>query len=382
MKMRNFGKLGIKVSAFGVGCMRFPTIERNGKTVVDQELATKIIRTAVDNGVNYIDTAYVYSDGTNESVVAKALADGYREKVMLATKLPPWCCETKDDMQKVFEEQLKALNTDYIDFYLVHSLRRNSWEKMKSFGVCDFLDKLKASGKIKYAAFSFHDNYELFDEIIHYYDWDMCQLQYNFMDIENQAGRKGVELAGELGVPVVVMEGLLGGKLAKAPKEVQKLYDEFPDKRSPAEWSFRWLANHPQIATILSGVSDMEQTVDNLRIFDTVDVNIMTKKELDLMENVRKAYLARTKIQCTGCRYCMPCPQGVEIPDIFSVWNSQSQYNEEVIKGNNGYTRLKKEGSGQDKCIECGACESVCPQGLDIISALKQAECELWKVVK
>ena len=376
MKMRQFGKLGIERSAFGLGCMRWPMIEVDGKKVIDEKLAIDIVRTAIDGGVNYVDTAYVYSDTQNEAMLGKALRDGYREKVMIATKLPSMRCECKEDLQRFFDIQIAALETDCIDFYLVHNLNKNSWPKMRDFGVLEFLDKLKAQGKIKYACFSFHDNYDLFEEIINAYDWDMCQLQFNFMDINNQAGLKGVELAGSKGIPVVIMEGLLGGKLAKAPDNVQALYDAFPIKRSPVEWAFRWLCNFPQVATVLSGVTSIEQTLDNLRIFDTVEVGAMSEEELKLMDDVREAYLSRTKVGCTGCRYCVPCPQGVEIPRIFSTWNNAFQYGSK-LSGNGQYKRLIAENKDASQCVGCGACEAQCPQQIPIIEKLRQADEEM-----
>ncbi len=376
MKYRELKKLGIKVSAFGLGCMRFPMTTVNGEKVVDESVSTPVIRHLIDNGVNYIDTAYVYSEYKNEMAVGHALRDGYREKVYLATKLPHWCCNSAEDMYTIFDKQLESLETDYIDFYLVHSTSRSSWDKMAAWGVCEFLDKMKAAGKIKYACFSFHDNYEAFEYILNAYDWDMCQLQFNFMDINNQAGLKGVRLAGEKGVPVVVMEGLLGGKLANAPDNVQALYDSFPVKRSAVEWAFRWIANHPEIATILSGVSNMEQAEDNLAIFDRCDVGVMTEEEEKLIDQVREAYHSRTKVGCTGCKYCVPCPNEVDIPGIFAVWNDRSLYNQEM-KGNWGYKRRIDENHAADRCIECGACEGVCPQKIDIITKLKQADAEM-----
>ncbi|MBR2370976.1 MAG: aldo/keto reductase [Clostridia bacterium] len=373
MKYRSFGKLGITRSAFGIGCMRFPMItNENGEKVVDEELAIRIIRTAIDKGVNYIDTAYVYSEGKNETVVGKALADGYRERTAVATKLPTWNCKTPEDLPRLFEEQCRALGTSYIDFYLVHALNGESWDKMCSLGIKEFLDSLKASGRIKYACFSFHDGYDAFERILNDYDWDMCQIQYNYMDINNQAGTKGLELAGKKGIPVVIMEGLLGGKLANAPDNVQELFDAFPIKRSPVEWAFRWLCNHTEVGTVLSGVTSMEQLEDNLRIFDTVESGLMSSEELELIDKVREAYESRTKVGCTGCKYCMPCPNGVEIPRIFSIWNDICKFNG-TYKDNARYKRLVSSGNDATKCIECAACESVCPQNISIIQMLKNA---------
>ncbi|MBE6607341.1 MAG: aldo/keto reductase [Ruminococcaceae bacterium] len=376
VKRRVFGKLGIEVSAFGLGCMRFPMKDEDGKRVVDLDLAKKIVRTAVDNGINYFDTAYVYSDKQNEGVLGCALEGGYREKVYVATKLPLWECSCPEDMEKIFEEQLKFLGTDYIDFYLVHALSAKRWEDAKAWGIREFLDKLKKEGRIKYAAFSFHDNYEAFEKIINEYDWDMCQIQFNFMDINNQAGLKGLELAGSKNIPVVIMEGLLGGKLASAPESVLKLYDSYSEKRSPAEWSFRWLCNFPQVSTVLSGVTSLRQLYDNMRIFSEADVNAMSKEELDIIDKVREEYINRTKIGCTGCEYCMPCPSEVNIPRIFRIWNDAFQYSSDIA-GNDRYARLVREGHDASKCVQCGACEAACPQQLAIIEKLAQAGKEL-----
>ena len=377
MQYRKMGKLGIEVSAFGVGCMRFPMYtNEEGKRVVDQELANQIIHTAIENGVNYLDTAYVYSDKQAEKVLGIALQGGWREKVYVATKLPIWDCHKTEDMYRLYEEQRTNLQVDCIDFYLIHCLGRDQWRRMRDLGVREFLNDLKAEGKIKYACFSFHDNYEAFEEIINDYDWDMCQLQFNYMDIHNQATIKGVELAGEKNIPVVIMEGLLGGRLANVPDTVQAVFDSYPEKRSAVEWAFRWLCNFPQVGTVLSGVTDMAQTMDNLAIFDRTGVGIMSDEELAIVDKAREEYLRRTKVGCTGCRYCMPCPCGVDIPAIFSTWNEAFKYNTNIA-GNGHYNHMVKEGKGADQCVECGACMEMCPQQLNIPELLKTASAEL-----
>ncbi len=376
MKMRRIEKLGIEVSAFGIGCMRFPMTTVDGVEMVDESISTPAIRYAIDNGVNYVDTAYVYSNQKNETMLGHALRDGYREKVYVATKLPTWACNTREDMDRILDESLSRLETEWIDFYLIHAVNKDSWKKMYDLGVLEFLDKAKASGKIKYACFSFHDNYDTFKEILEAYDWDMCQIQFNFMDVENQAGLKGLKLAGEKGIPVVIMEGLLGGKLANAPDNVQALYDSWPEKRSPVEWAFRWLCNFPEVATVLSGVTNLDMTKANLEIFDRCEVGCMGEEELALIDKVREAYLSRTKIGCTGCRYCMPCPNEVDIPGIFATWNDLNLYGQKLA-GNHRYAKRLNEGKGADKCIECCACEGVCPQQLSIIDALKLAHSEM-----
>ena len=378
MKYRKIAKLGIEVSAFGVGCMRMPMKKlEDGTEVVDEAISTPIIRRAIDSGVNYVDTAYVYSGGKkNEIALGHALRDGYREKVYLATKLPGHKFHSREEMEATLDESLADLGVDYIDFYLLHALNRGSWAEAKKNGALEFLDDMKKKGKIKYAAFSFHDGYDTFKEIIDAYDWDMCQIQFNYMDVENQAGLKGLRYAGSKGIPVVIMEGLLGGKLANAPDNVQALYDAFPVKRSPVEWAFRWLCNHPEVATVLSGVNSMEQCEDNLAIFDRCEVGAMTDEEAALIDSVREAYRSRTKVGCTGCRYCMPCPNDVDIPRIFATWNNLFLYNENM-KGAWGYKRIIRDEHDASKCLECGACEGACPQQLGIIELLKQADSEM-----
>ena len=373
MKYRNFGKLGIQGSAFGLGCMRFNGAA-SGDSIIDEEKAISLIRRAIDGGVTYMDTAYVYLDRTSEIVLGKALQDGYREKVTIATKMPAEHVQNREEMQALLDEELEKLQTDHIDFYLMHGIDKEKWEYFKSIGAPQFFDDMKKAGKIRYKCFSFHAPYEEFEYIIKDYDWDMVQIQYNFMNEDYQAGTKGLELAGSLGIPVVIMEGLLGGRLAKAPDNVQALYDAFPVKRSPVEWAFRWLCNHPQIATVLSGCNEEAQIDDNLRIFDTVEPGIMSEEELKLMSDVRDAYLSRMRIGCTGCRYCMPCPNGVNIPGIFAAWNDVSLYSADLAQ-HFGLNMIRKNGEGADNCVACGACEAACPQHLPVIDALQEA----WK---
>ena len=375
MKYREFGKLGIKGSAFGLGCMRFNG-EASGDTIIDEQKAISLIRRAIDGGVTYLDTAYVYLDKTSEIVLGKALRDGYRERVTIATKMPMEYVHNREEMQALLDEELKKLQTDHIDFYLMHGINKEKWEYFKSIGADVFFEDMKRAGKIRYKCFSFHGPYEDFEYVIQDYDWDMVQIQYNFMDVNNQAGTKGLELAGRLGIPVVIMEGLLGGRLANAPENVQALYDAFPVKRTPVEWAFRWLCNHPQIATVLSGCNEAEQIDDNLRIFDTVEPNIMSDEELKLMDDVRAAYVSRTKIGCTACRYCMPCPGGVDIPGVFAAWNNMSLYGTDPKQDWN-MQQIRAHDAGADRCLACGACQRACPQHLPIIDSLQAAWSEM-----
>ena len=373
MKYRTYGKLGIQGSVFGLGCMRFNG-PASGDSIIDEQKAISLIRQAIDGGVTYLDTAYVYLDRTSEIVLGKALRDGYRDKVTIATKMPAEAVHNRAEMEALLEEELKKLQTDHIDFYLMHGIDLAKWEYFKSIGAPEFFDDMKREGKIRYKCFSFHGPYEDYERILTDSDWDMVQIQYNFMDIHNQAGTKGLELAGSMGIPVVIMEGLLGGRLAKAPENVQALYDAFPVKRSPVEWAFRWLCDHPEVAVVLSGCNEAGQIEDNLRIFDTVEPGIMTLEEKKLIDDVREAYLSRTKIGCTGCRYCMPCPNGVNIPGVFSAWNDHSLYNADP-KTDWNLNQILEHGEGADLCVSCGACEAACPQHLEIIDGLKQA----WK---
>ena len=375
MKYRILGKTGIQSSVFGLGCMRFNGAA-SGDSTIDEQKAISLIRQAIDGGVTYIDTAYVYLDKTSEIVLGKALQDGYRDKVTIATKMPAEHVHNRAEMEALLEEELKKLQTDHIDFYLMHGIGLEKWNYFKSIGAPEFFEEMKQAGKIRFKCFSFHGPYDQFEQILTDYDWDMVQMQYNYMDVENQAGTKGLKLAASMNIPVVIMEGLLGGRLANAPENVQALYDQFPVKRSPVEWGFRWLGNHPEVSVILSGCNEPEQIEENLRIFDTVEPGIMSEEELKLMDNVREAYLSRTKISCTGCRYCMPCPNDVNIPGIFSVWNNVSLYNADP-KTDWQFGNIRAAGHGADNCVSCGACEAACPQHLNIIDSLQEAWSEL-----
>lgn len=377
MEYRKFGDLGFEVSIFGLGCMRLPLeVQPDGTTdpaKIDEQEAIKMIRYAIDNGVNYLDTAYPYHGGNSERLLAKALKDGYREKVKIATKLPVWLAESYEDFEKLLDEQLAKLEVEYIDFYLLHALSKDRWDKIKELGVLDFLDQAVAAGKIKYPGFSFHDELPVFKKIIDSYDWKMCQIQLNILDQDYQAGVEGMRYAASKGIPVVIMEPLRGGRLAhNVPEDVKALWDQAETKRSPVEWAFRWLYNFPEITVILSGVSTMEQLKDNLEIFSKSAPNSMDEKELELVRKVKELYDSKIKVGCTGCNYCVPCPSGVEIPRIFSIYNDYSIFGgakefKEMYKG------LMNEGKDASSCVECGQCESECPQHISIIDKLKEA---------
>ena len=377
MQYRKFGNLGFEVSTFGVGCMRLPVKEKpdgsKDYSAIDEPEAIKMIRYAIDHGVNYIDTAYSYHGGNSEIVVGKALKDGYREKVKVATKLPIWHANSYEDFERLLDEQRSKLQIDTVDFYLLHSLSKKSWEKARDMKVLDFLDKAVEAGKIKYPGFSFHDELDVFKKIIDSYDWKMCQIQLNILDEHYQAGVEGLKYAGSKGIPVVIMEPLKGGKLAlNIPKDVQDMWDTAKVKRSPVEWAFRWLYNFPEVTVILSGVSTMEQLKENIEIFDKAEANSMSDEELEIVAKVKELYLSKIKVDCTRCNYCMPCPNGVSIPRIFGLYNDSVMY-ETVEEYAKQYQNLIKKDEDASKCIECGDCESVCPQNIEIIEKLKEA---------
>lgn len=372
MKYRKFGKLNWEVSALGFGAMRLPVID-NDQSKIDEPEAIRMIRHAIDNGVNYVDTAYPYHSGKSELVVGQALLDGYREKVRLATKLPAWAVKTADDFDKLLTEQLGKLQTDHIDFYLLHGLSRASWPKLRDLGILKWAEGAIADSRIRHLGFSFHDNLDCFKEIIDAYDkWTFCQIQYNFMDVEHQAGIEGLKYAAGKGIAVVIMEPLRGGSLTrKAPDTVAEIWKSNPIQRSQAEWALQWVLNQPEVALALSGMTEMAHVVENLAIADRCGVGILTEKELVLIDRAREEYIQVCPVPCTACRYCMPCPEGVNIPRIFQV------YNEGYMYDNHGtsryFYRQLPEDQQADKCTQCRECEEKCPQDFEIPESLEKA---------
>ncbi|MBP7176162.1 MAG: aldo/keto reductase [Thermoclostridium sp.] len=374
MEYRLFNKIGKPVSLFGIGCMRLPTIKAEGKNVIDESEAVRMIRYGIDHGVNYIDTAYPYHDGASELLVAKALKDGYREKVFLATKSPVWLVNEYSDLERLLDEQLRKLETDCIDFYLLHAIDKDRWNKLKAINTMDFMEKAKKQGKIKYICFSFHDNAEAFREIIDGYDWDMCQIQMNIMDMHEQATVEGLKYAGSKNIPVVIMEPLKGGNLANSVNDdIRAIWNQSEVNRTPVEWAFRWLYNFPQVMTILSGVSTMEQLQDNLRIFAEAKADTMDENELSLVDQVREVYHKKTVIPCTSCEYCLPCPQGVYIPGVFGLVNEAAMYDDENGPRSHYRNFIISENADASQCVECGQCEAACPQQIPIITKLKES---------
>jgi hypothetical protein len=374
MQYRTFGKLDWKGSALGFGAMRLPVINRE-QSKIDEPLAMDMIRTAIDNGVNYVDTAYPYHGGNSEIVVGKALANGYRDKVKLATKSPTWLIQKQDDFDRYLDEQLKKLNTSRIDFYLLHGLNKQRWPGLKDMDIFKPAEKALSDGRIGHFGFSFHDDLETFKGIVDDYDhWTFAQIQYNYMDTDYQAGTEGLRYAAAKGLAMVIMEPIRGGQLAKQPPEsVSKIWEEAKNRRTPAEWALQWLWNQPEVSVVLSGMSTMDQVKENLESAKRSGVGRLTPEESTLIERVTEAYRAAIPISCTKCQYCMPCPNGVNIPGVFSIYNDAMIYND-VGRAKMLYQmRLTKEEQAHN-CAACEECLEKCPQSIEIIEWLKKAD--------
>jgi predicted aldo/keto reductase-like oxidoreductase len=375
MKYRRFGKLDWQVSALGFGAMRLPVIGEDHANI-DEPEAIRMIRYAADNGVNYIDSAYLYHMGRSEVLVGKALKDGYRRKMKVATKLPARMVEKAEDFDRILTEQLQRLEMDMIDFYLLHGLDKNGWEKVRDFGVLKWAEQQMAKGRIGRLGFSFHDEFEVFKDIIDSYDnWVLAQVLYNFMDYKTQAGRKGVEYAAGKGIAVVVMEPLRGGLLAKEPPQpVAEMWAAASRQLKPVEWAFHWVWDQPEISVALSGMSAMAQVVQNVAIADKSAPGILTAADQDTIEKVRQAYRSLRPVQCSGCKYCQPCPNNVDIPTVFQIYEDSVMYADPHIGQfrYNGPFGINQD-QRADKCTECGECLEKCPQKIDIPSWLKKA---------
>ncbi len=366
MLYRTVPRTGDKLSILGFGCMRLP--KKGGK--IDVERATRQVRSAIDRGVNYIDTAVPYHNGESEPFLGQALTDGYREKVFLATKLTPWQVHSGEDMGRILDAQLERLRTDRIDYYLVHSLNGRSWEKMDGLGVREFLDKAKAEGKITNAGFSFHGDLAAFKEIVDAYPWEVCQIQYNILDEHNQAGTEGLTFAAERGLAVIIMEPLRGGRLgSRIPAAVREIYEQAEFRRTPAGWALRWVWDHPEVTVVLSGMNEEAHIDENLATADAALPQSLTAGEHALIDRVKETYRTLMKVDCTGCNYCMPCPSGVNIPECFSFYNNYHMFENKIetkimylgrlggILGTEAYAGM---------CKACGRCEKVCPQHLPV----------------
>ena len=368
-------RYGNELSILGFGCMRFPQT----LGIIDMKETERELMTAFQAGINYYDTAYIYP-GSEAAVGEIFEKNKIREKVYIATKLPHYLIKSIADMDRIFAEELKRLRTDYIDYYLMHMLTdTETWDRLKSLGVEEWIENKKKSGAIRQIGFSYHGNSEMFCKLVDAYDWDFCQIQYNYMDEHSQAGRKGLYHAHAKGIPVIIMEPLRGGKLVnRLPDTAKKIFEEYKIKRTPAQWAFRWLWNQPEVTVVLSGMNSDEMVRDNIQTASTVEVGELGEDEEQMLKEVVKAINAKMKVGCTGCGYCMPCPKGVDIPGTFAAYNRR--YAEGRFWSFIEYvmcTTLRKNSTGASNCIKCGKCEKHCPQHIEIRTNLDDAKKEL-----
>ncbi|MBR5233808.1 MAG: aldo/keto reductase [Clostridia bacterium] len=372
MKYRK-DKNGNELSVLGFGCMRFK--KKMGR--IQMEDAERQIMKAYNSGVNYFDTAFIYPG--SESAIGEIFEkNNIRDKVYIATKLPPQLMRSIDILDKLFNEQLKRLRTDHVDFYLMHMMADiKVWERLKSMGIEKWIEEKKASGAIRNIGFSYHGKSEMFCRIIDAYDWDMCLIQYNYYDEHTQAGRKGLYHAHEKGIPVMIMEPLRGGRLVNnLPAEAKDIFAKHPVQHTPAQWAFRWLYNQPEISVVLSGMNSDEMVEDNIRTASETEIGELTQNDEEMLRKVVGAINSKMKVGCTGCVYCMPCPKNVNISGIFSAYNRR--YSDNSFKGFRDYVKCTtgKGNAPASACIGCGKCETHCPQSIDIRKELENAKNE------
>ena len=373
MIYRKFGKTEIELSQLGFGAMRFPITQQYDPTTIDEPAAQKMLHYAIDNGVNYVDTAYPYLRQTSEILVGKALRGGYRKKVYLGTKMPVWLVKSKKDASKYFNEQSKRMQTDMIDMYLLHALGKNGWKTVKKCDLLNSLDKMRAAGKIRFAGFSYHDELPLFKEIVDAYPWTFCLIHLNYVDDHYQAGIEGMEYAQRKGLAVMVMEPLRGGKLANnVPGEILTLIQKTGRNQSPAQFAMRWVLNRPEVSCVLSGMTSLEQVQENIRFSSKEHVNTLSPKELQLYQKAKAIYQSKIRVNCTQCGYCMPCPQKIPISFILELYNDACMY-DAVRDSQRMYKVFVKPENRADQCTECGECEEKCPQKIPIAVILKEA---------
>ncbi len=376
MNYRTFGKLGYNVSSLGMGCMRFPRVYHDDNTAsVDREKTFELIKTAAEGGVNYFDTALTYHNRDSEAVLGEALeAYGLRDKVKIATKQLFPFMKTQDDIRRNLENTLKKLRTDHIDIYLIHNITAGDWEAIKRREIIKEYEKFRSEGLIKAIGYSFHGKIDTFKDVLAYYDWDMCQVQQNMLDSDKEVTEEAIALAGKKGAGLVIMEPLKGGGLANAPDAVKAIYGEYPIERAPAEWAFRHLLNYPAVSTILSGMTTLEQLMENIRIFSQPDAkaHCLSTEEKAIIARAKAAYEGYATIPCTACEYCMPCPKGVNIPGTFLNYNEGSMFGD-FAQPKRAYMLMGRSGGQADNCADCGACVKKCPQSIDIPGNLRAA---------
>lgn len=386
MLYRKLGKYGPDISVLGFGAMRLPVVGGNKSPmdgfnpnkIIDEEETKRMIEYAVSHGINYFDTAYPYHTGKSELVLGKCLKP-HRDKVYLVTKLPPRFVQTEADYDRLLDEQLKKLDTSYLDVYLLHGIGRPSWTQLKALNVTSFLDRIQKDGRARLVGFSFHDDVKIFKEIVDSYDWAVCQIQYNYYDENYQAGKEGLTYAASKGIGVVIMEPIRGSKLAyPVPKEVQALWDTAKVERTPAEWALRWVWNHSEVSIALSGMSTMNQLIENVRVAAEGRPNSLTQEELSLITKVKETYKTKFRVNCTGCAYCMPCETGVNIPGVFAAYNELFAFDDSEMSLMRYNIMLPPEQRASN-CAECGECEEKCPQHIPIREELKKAHEMLYR---
>ncbi|MBI9044007.1 MAG: aldo/keto reductase [Anaerolineaceae bacterium] len=388
MKYRKFGSLNWEVSALGFGCMRLPS-RRINRMRADTEESIRLIRHGIDRGINYIDTAWPYHLGDSEKIIGLALKDGYRERVKLVTKLPMFIVRKTEDFDRFLNQQLERLQTESLDMYLLHSMNAGYFEKMKRLGILEKMEEAKRQGRIQHIGFSFHDTYPVFKEMIDFYDWDMTQIQYNYMDTGVQATTEGLEYAANKGIAVVVMEPIKGGTLANPPKEALDIMNASPYKHSPVDWALQFLWNKPEVSLVLSGMGNQQMVDENCESAERSGIGSLEKEEEAVITEIAEIYRSKILVPCTACEYCMPCPAGVNIPKNFAILNNVSMQKgmvrwqirrtyKELVSSKDKLDKENLNGNAS-VCVECGICIEKCPQKINIPEELKKVDAILGK---